>query len=419
MRRGGYGNAKDPSFHGDAATRVRDGTVRAAWVRSRRTYAALASFGSPAIAAPTCVESQVAVYLTCCNVVGVSPFGTAEFPFRTADGDPRLVTVIHGGGGVGKTALLQILASTRPGYSAVLVGRAMPEATAPPHAVCEWQLGDDDPNRPHPLVLVTPNVRPPGDDELSALRRREQALFERYAKERGGFVFLSISSARWFSRQAVALHAPLRTIGKYDVRVTASFDDASHSDLTRETKQALAYAGISSALAPTRQRDRNDWRERHAIDTRLFGNAMREMVDTLVQLVGFRYEGIDPASLEPTFVTMGGTRLIFERLSTRARHLVAFAALSIRTLWAAYPGRDPRTAEGVIAIDEVDLHQDPAVAERLVGTLRTALPRVQWILTTSSSGVAASVDAREVLALRRMAEDERVELFLDEEARTH
>jgi hypothetical protein len=281
-------------------------------------------------------------------------------------------------------------------------------------------LGDDDPDRPHALTVITPNVPRHGDDEAAVLRRREQGLFDRRAKQ-GGFVFLALSSARWFSRQPVALHAPLRTVAKYDVRTSANLEDAGRSDLTRDTKQALAYAAIAASLAPSDQRERTRQRGRRirSIDTRLLGVAMQEIVDAMVTLVGFSYIGVDPASLEPTFVSPGGRAMTFDRLPTRARHLVAFGALPIRTLWAAYPGRDPRMGEAVVAIDEVDLHQDPGVQERLVATLRTCLPRVQWILTTTSPLVAASCDARNVLALRRLPEDEHIELFVDEQARTH
>lgn len=362
------------------------------------------------------------MYLSHAELFGVAPFGHITFPFRGADAEPRMVTVVHGTGGVGKTALLQILSCTRPGHATALLGRNMPDAVAPAHAVCEWVLDDDDRQRPHPLTIVTPNVPPPREeDEASLLRRREQALFDRRAKERGGFVFLTVSSLRWFSKQAVVLHAPLRTVAHYDIKATANFDDAAHSDLTRETKQALAYAAIAAALTPHTQRDRNRLRavDPAAADTRLLGRAMHEMVDAMVGLAGCGYDGLDPLSLEPTFSTPTGRRVIFERLPNSARHLVALAALPIRTLWAAYPGRDPRTAQGVVAIDEVDLHQDDGIAERIVPTLRAGLPRVQWIVTTSSPVVASSVDATSVLALRRLPDAENVELYLGDQARVH
>jgi predicted ATP-binding protein involved in virulence len=73
----------------------------------------------------------------------------------------------------------------------------------------------------------------------------------------------------------------------------------------------------------------------------------------------------------------------------------------------------------VVAIDEVDAHQDPAIQAALVGALTEALPGVQWILTTTSPVVAGSCDTRDVLALRRLPRTTRVELYVGSEARTH
>ncbi|HWB77901.1 MAG TPA: hypothetical protein VG755_23210 [Nannocystaceae bacterium] len=355
------------------------------------------------------------MYLVSAELENVPPFGTIELPFCDEHGRPRLLTVVHGAGGVGKTVLLSAIGATRPGNATVLFGGALGAA---PQARCQWHLGVDDPERPHPLSVATPSQSRPGEDDAIVLRRREQALFERRAKD-GGFVFATFPTIRWFSRQPVALHAPTRTVAHYDVRATVNLDDANRSDLTRETKQALAYAAIAAALVPHGQRERNELRERSPLDMRLLGAAMRDVVDALVRLAGFSYLGVDPVSLEPCFASAGTRRLPFDGLPTRARHLVAIASLSVRTLWAAYPGTDPRTAEGAIAIDDIDLYQDSAVQEAIAGALRAALPRVQWILTTSSPIIASACDAREILTLRRLPGDEHVELFVDEQARTH
>ena len=357
------------------------------------------------------------MYLVRAQLEQVPPFGTIELPFADANGRPRPITVVHAAGGAGKTVLLSVLGATRPGNATVLFNGTLGTAAT---ATCEWQLGRDDPERPHPLVISTPTqalaqVRP-GEDEAHAMRRREQALFERKAKD-GGFVFMTLPTIRWFSRQPMAVHAPSRTVAHYDLRTTVNLDDAQRSDLTRDTKMALAYAAISSALVPNVAHATTD--ERPTFDVRLFGAAMREVVDGLVRLAGFSYVGLDPVSLEPVFSSPGHRRVPFDGLPTRGRHLVAIAALSVRTLWAAYPGTDPRAAEGVIAIDDIDLYQDATVCEGIVHALRVALPQVQWILTTSSPIVAGSCEAREILTLRRLPDDERVELFVNAQARTH
>lgn len=338
-------------------------------------------------------------------LVKVGPFDKIVLPFADDHGEARPVTVIHGAGGVGKSSVLTAIANTRPGHCVVMPSRAdagARDTTSLPLVACDWALGPDAPERPHPLSVASPNARSIPGDETEALRRREQALFDRLAGE-GGYAFLSIPSTRWFSRQPIALGAPARTVARYDVRATAGGDDATRSDLARETKQALAYAAIAAALPSVFSADKPAV---HRFD--LLGQAMHAAVDTLLQLVGARYRGLDPLSFEPMFLmrSVGASEVPFDALPTRVRHLVSFAALPVRTLWAAYPDQDPRESEGVIAIDDVDLHQDTQVEQRLIPALRAALPEAQWILTTASPAVAGSADASAVLALRVLDQDE-------------
>ena len=312
---------------------------------------------------------------------------------------PRPVTVLFGADGIGKTTLLTALAVTRPGYA--LPPSPYPRAAgsgaavdAPASVVTEWLLGDDDPERPHPLVVSSPSAVLDGESTESAtVRRREQALFDRRAQSDGGFVFVGFSGARWFSRAANMLSVPERSVLRYDVRHAASFDDPTRADLTRETKQVLAYAGIARALGA--QRAEYAHLER-------FDAALREVVDVLLAPFGFTYAGVSPLSLEPEAKGAQGEVVAFDALPRAARHLVAFGALSLRALFAAYPDSDdPRELEGVVAIDDVEAQQDPAMLRVLIPLLRRALPKVQWILTTSSTQLAMSCAPGEVIALRR------------------
>ncbi|HVW23750.1 MAG TPA: hypothetical protein VHC69_00170 [Polyangiaceae bacterium] len=338
------------------------------------------------------------------RLVHLGPFGEVTVPFTEEDGSTRAVTVLFGGGGVGKTTLLGAIAATRPGYAVALATMG----DDAPLVVTEWSLGDDDRERPHPLRLATPTGRAFADDQAETIRRREQAHFDRVAKD-GGFAFLVIPSTRWFSRQPIVLSAPSRTIARYDVRAPAVLDDATRSDLARETKQALAYAAITAALS----------RSKTAAPHARLGEAMAHVVDGLVALAGYSYAGVDPTSFEPTFRDEDGAVIAFDALPTRARHLVAFGALPLRTLAAAYPGKDPLDAEGVVAIDEIELQLDAAAQDRVLGVLRGVLPRVQWIVTTASPVIAASAENREVFALRKLPRATEVQLFSGVEALVH
>jgi hypothetical protein len=352
------------------------------------------------------------------RVHGIGPLGDLTFDFTGSAGEerPRAATVVLGGAGVGKTSLLSAIASTRPGHAIVQPRRATASAADPPHVAGDWLVGDDDPARPHALTIVTPNAMLPGEEDDAALRRRrEQAFFERRAHE-GGFVLVALSGARWFGRAALHLSAPERTLARWDVRTSASFDDATRADLSRETKQVLAYASIGAALA-------GETLDASSRAMASFDRAVRGAVDELVRPAGYAYLGPDPSTLEPLFRANEGAPVSFDDLPTGVRHLVAFAALPVRALFAAYAAAptevDPRRAEGVVLIDDADAHLDLAVQRTLVPSLRAALPRVQWIVTTASPAIAQGCDPTEVLALRRLPASPSVELFDGDLARLH
>jgi hypothetical protein len=313
---------------------------------------------------------------------------------------PRPVTVLFGADGIGKTTLLTALAVTRPGYA--LPPAPLPRTRAPSSStpdgpafvVTEWFLGVDDPERPHPLVVASPTAVLEGEGtDAAGARRREQALFDRRSQSEGGFVFVGFSGARWFSRAANMLSTPERSILRYDVRSPASFDDPTRADLTRETKQVLAYAAIARALSG----ERAEYIHLARLDA-----AVREVADVMLAPFGFTYAGVSPTSLEPEAMDASGRVAGFDELPRAARHLVSFGALALRALFAAYPhAEDPRACEGVVAIDDIESQQDPALLRVLIPLLRRALPNVQWILTTSSTQLALSCTAGEVVALRR------------------
>lgn len=340
------------------------------------------------------------------RLIHVGPFDDLTLTLEDATGNPRRVVVLFGGEGVGKTSVLAAIASTRPGH-AIAQLRPRGDEGAPSFVVTDWLLGDDDLARLHPLRVASPNAKLDEADEAGVLRRREQAHFERRAQE-GGFVLVSFSGARWFSRSGVVLSTPERSILRYDVRGSASFDDATRTDLTRETKQVLAYTAIAAALSP-------DGRFRE-IDL-----ALREVLAALLDGTGVTYLGVDPARLEPVFSVgqSGGRRAELDDLGRSERHIIAFGALTMRALAAAYPAAPPREAEGVALIDDVDAHQPLHRQHSLVARLRRALPRVQWILTTGSPAVALGCGLCEVIALRREPSSGRVELHEGPDAVIH
>ena len=337
---------------------------------------------------------------------GVGAFEDLAISFCDPKGAARRLVVLFGGEGVGKSAVLAAIASTRPGH-AIAQGPAASPDLPPPFVVADWFLGDDDPLRPHALRVASPTARLDGErDDAVLARRREQALFDRRAVE-SGFVLAAFSGARWFSRTPVLLTTPERTFLRHDTRASIVLDDPARADLARETKQVLSYAAIAAALA------RPD-------DPRpsLLDRAIREALAVMLDDTDAVYIGPSATRLEPVFA-LADREVELDDLPRSLRHRVAFVTLSLRALAAAYPGRDPREGEGVILIDDLEVEQDLRAQQALPSLLRRALPRVQWIVTTSSPSVAIGCSANEVMALRRMPGSRGVELHLGDAAVMH
>lgn len=352
---------------------------------------------APTIAPARCMK-LLAIRLNCPDTLG-----EIALSFADDEGDPRPFTLIFGGPGSGKTTLVAAIAGTRPGHTVALTARSSDPRC---YAECTWHLGMDHPDQSRTFALQSPNL----PEELrreGSVDRREAILAERLARE-GGFVCMVFSALRWFSKGPLLLSAPDRHAGRHDLRAREPLDDAGRNDLTREVKQALAYAAIVRALPQPGD-------ERY----HQLGDAMASTVDALARLGQLRYGGLDPRTLEPLFLGADGQSHSFDGLPNYLKHCIAFGALSIRAAWSAYPNIDPRRAEAVVLIDEVDLHQDTATTAALMDVLVEQLPEVQWILTTRSSALLAARDESETLALRKLEQDGGVAVHAGPDAQVH
>ncbi len=321
-------------------------------------------------------------------------------------GEPRRWVVFYGEGGTGKTTLAAVIAGTRPGRC-VPLGKTTEDE--PCFAMAEWRLGVEDPARPHCLRVLSPNV--PRAGEGAPLQRKEQTLYERKAVGGRGFVFVELPADRLYGRGAWALSDPQRTVLRYDVRAALTAD-TSRLDLARPVKQVIAYASISSALTGDRKGgDEGDPRRLQA--------AIVHVLEEVLGITDYTFAGLNARTLEPTFIAPSGRRVVFDRLPSFVKDLLAMVVLPVRALWASLPGLDPREAEGIIVIDDPERRLPSRVCEQLSTMLPAALPGVQWVLLTASSSIAASSPRGAVFALRRTGDSEAVQLFCDELALTH
>ena len=351
------------------------------------------------------------MYLERARIVGLGPFEAVDIDLCEKPGEPRLLTVIHGDGGTGKTTVLAAISATRPAHHVVQTSVWRRPGTKP-HAVCHWLLGAEDKERPHALKVATPGISVEPDDKLEQLRRREVVLFDRMLAEKGGFAFVGIPGSRRFPRSSMVIGDPARTVLRPDTRGAPGFQDQNGVELTRSIKLILAYAGISSALA-------GDGRGESGGDPRCLGAAMGEALDELLGLVGFQYHGVSARTFEPRFLSPSGEYLPFDALPLSVRQLVCFATLPVHQLWIANRGADPRHCEGTVLIDDVDLNLSVPVQLELLPCLRRVLPKAQWVVSTASPVLAHTAPLGTTVTLRREPGSGQVQIYEGELALTH
>ena len=148
------------------------------------------------------------------------------------------------------------------------------------------------------------------------------------------------------------------------------------------------------------QRDRSDPKWQHPQLA-----AVREAVEQVIPGSRDLRVASRPLRLSVTLRNAVGVEedLILNELSGGYRTLLAVVADLARRMAQANPtqGTD---SEAIVLIDEVDLHLHPEWQQTVLDSLRRAFPNAQFIVTTHSEQIIASVEAKHVVRLDRVAD---------------
>jgi predicted ATP-binding protein involved in virulence len=118
--------------------------------------------------------------------------------------------------------------------------------------------------------------------------------------------------------------------------------------------------------------------------------ATRKAIESL--LPGYKRPRIRRSRGASLVISKGGQDLAFDQLSGGERVLVALAGDIARRLAIANPeSKDPLLGEGVVLIDEIDLHLHPKWQTKVIPALRRTFPNVQLVVTTHSLVVLSYV----------------------------
>lgn len=126
--------------------------------------------------------------------------------------------------------------------------------------------------------------------------------------------------------------------------------------------------------------------------------AVRKAISTF--LPNFNNPRVQRQPQEELIVEKNGEKLSISNLSHGERLMFAMVGDIARRLSIANPGLDdPLQGEGVVLIDEIELHLHPGWQRKIVPLLTETFPNIQFILTTHSPQVISSVERESVFIL--------------------
>lgn len=137
---------------------------------------------------------------------------------------------------------------------------------------------------------------------------------------------------------------------------------------------------------------------RHAVTT--FLSALRGVNLGDLRVVRAHTDPFTPAS-GALAITKNEKTLFLEQLSDGERRLLLMVADTAQRMVVLNPGlNDPLEAEGIMVVDEIELHLHPTWQRTVVPALRAAFPKLQLILTTHSPQVLSTVRDEQVIVLK-------------------
>jgi len=363
------------------------------------------------------------MYLETLVIENIRGFRTGSSPIRLdfgrPDGSYSGLTVIAGRNGSGKSTLLRAIAlaiagpstarTLMPGYSGWI---SEGESTARVEAA--FSQGADDafgsggaPPKSRPWAGLQWTSDFPG-----ALAEMEESIPKSSAKltaRRGPWLE---NPNGWF----LAGYGPFR-------RLNGAAAEAQRSMLgSKRTAALVTLFDESASLAES------TWWMQELYPKQLEGDATSKRINEDVQRMlndGLLPDGttVTRYTSDGLWVEQGGAEVVLEEMSDGYRVVAALVIDILRRLYAFYgrlvilednEGGVYCPHEGVVLIDEVDVHLHVGWQQRIGFWLRDHFPKIQFIVSTHSPFVAQAASANGLLRLPAPTDASRVPNFLEE-----
>jgi tRNA A-37 threonylcarbamoyl transferase component Bud32 len=125
------------------------------------------------------------------------------------------------------------------------------------------------------------------------------------------------------------------------------------------------------------------------------------MVARLTEGMTFRFEGIDPATLEIKVKTDDG-KVPIEAVSQGTASLIGWIGSLLQRMYEIYGYEvNPTEQYALVLIDEIDAHMHPLWQQSVVPTLAKLFPNAQFVATTHSPLVVGGMPTEQVFRLAR------------------
>lgn len=310
-------------------------------------------------------------------------------------------TALVGINGVGKSSVLDALAIALSNLTARVMGQAAKARSMSPDDIrlgadyarllVNADLGEDSATT-WAVALNRKAGKHPAErsSDLTALNARA-GLFESrllYREQKGESISLPL--AVYYDVHRAVLDVPLRT------------RDLSKSSPRDAYNDALGHGGTDFRGFFTWFRNQEDTENERIRDIPSYRDkglsAVRRAIEQFTQFTDLRIRR--KQGLRMT-VNKAGTELNVMQLSDGERCMLALVGdLARRFSLLNTEREDPLLGEGVVLIDEIDLHLHPLWQRTVVASLERTFPNCQFIITTHSPQVIGELVAESVMLLK-------------------
>ena len=208
----------------------------------------------------------------------------------------------------------------------------------------------------------------------------------------------NIPLAVYYPVNRAVLDIPLDIAEEQSFEQIAANDHALNHAVTRGRivfDRFFQWFRVLEDLENEERRDNSDYRDRQL-------EAVRQAISLLMP--GFSNLRVRRSPLRMT-VEKQGKELIVNQLSDGEKCLLAMVGDLARRLAIANPGLpNPLEGEGVVLIDEIELHLHPKWQREIIPALTRTFPNCQFIITTHSPQVISEVKPNGIYILEATSE---------------